>query len=777
MAEYKISAILTGHDDDVRGVSFPSSRAVLSASRDGTVRLWKLLSDKPPLYDATISSHAGAWMNTVTYLPANAQFPEGLVISSGKDVVIDVRAPSKAADDNAEALLLGHNRDVCALDVDPEGKYIISGSWDHDARVFPVGKWECEATLTGHEGTVWAVLAYDSENIITACADQKIRIFRRTGELVKVFHASNSPIRSLCRLAKGHPSGGDFASADNDGAIRLWKISGKQVGELRGHESFIYSIASLPSGELVSSGEDRTLRVWKGNECVQTITHPAISVWGVAVCAENGDIVTGASDRMVRVFTRDSERYADAETAARFEEAVKSSSIPQQTMAATNSENIPGPEFLTQKSGIKDGQIVQIKQPNGSITAHSWSASRGEWDLIGTVVDAVGSSSQKTEYKGQMYDFVFDVDMEDGKPALKLPYNVSQNPYDAATKFIQDNKAPISYLEQVANFIIQNTQGHTIGQSQATQGAPDPWGSDNRYRPEDSAPAAPPPSAKKSLPHTEYVFILNGKVSPIQKKIVELNQALIDGGNKEISLNPSEISTLAQLTKYVESIDATYGTTKSKAVETGLDLVIKLATVWPYKDRMPGLDLLRFLAVAPETATFTYHSGGNIIDVITAGVTEQTPALDNHLAMGLRAFVNLFRSPAGQALAFKEFEKISSTASSAISASKNRNVLIAAATVYINYAVLFLSDPDAAPFDHALAIVEILSSNILATQSDSEVVFRALMALGTILFLDAEVKSAAKKVYDVEKYIVIAVTKAPEPRIKNAAREIQEALK
>jgi len=48
-------------------------------------------------------------------------------------------------------------------------------------------------------------------------------------------------------------------------------------------------------------------------DCVQTITHPAISVWSVAVCAQNGDIVSGASDRIVRVFSREGKRWADKE--------------------------------------------------------------------------------------------------------------------------------------------------------------------------------------------------------------------------------------------------------------------------------------------------------------------------------------------------------------------------------------------------------------------------------------------------------------------------------
>lgn len=46
--------------------------------------------------------------------------------------------------------------------------------------------------------------------------------------------------------------------------IRIWTPEGHQLQELHGHTSFIYSVATLPTGELVSSGEDRTVRIWRG---------------------------------------------------------------------------------------------------------------------------------------------------------------------------------------------------------------------------------------------------------------------------------------------------------------------------------------------------------------------------------------------------------------------------------------------------------------------------------------------------------------------------------
>lgn len=148
-------------------MAFPSPNVVLSASRDATVRLWKLVSPQPPTYDYTITSHGSAFVNSLTFLPPTSTFPEGLIISGGQDTIIDARQPGKAADDNADAMLLGHAHNVCALDVSPEGQWVVSGSWDGTARLWRIGKWECDVVFEGHQGSAWAVLAYDKDTVIT----------------------------------------------------------------------------------------------------------------------------------------------------------------------------------------------------------------------------------------------------------------------------------------------------------------------------------------------------------------------------------------------------------------------------------------------------------------------------------------------------------------------------------------------------------------------------------------------------------------------------------
>lgn len=737
----------------------------MSASRDFTVRLWAQQSSNPPVWDSTIKTHGKEFVNSLAIVPASTEYPEGLIVSGGKDQIIDVRQPGKGLDDDAEALLIGHGNNVCALDVSQDGKYIVSGSWDFEARLWEVGKWGDSLVLPGHEASVWAVLAYDSNTIITGCADKRIRIFQTSGKQVQSIQAPEV-VRALCRLPPHHSSGAHFASAGNDAIIRLWTLGGKQVAELHGHENFIYSLAVLPNGGLVSGSEDRTVRIWEKNECIQTITHPAISVWTVAVCAENGDIATGASDKLLRIFTRDSERYASAAEIEQLNDDVKGSSIPQQTVGDINKEKLPGPEFLTQRSGTKEGQVQMILEANGNVSAYQWSGAANQWVNVGTVVDSVGSGGRKVSYKGKEYDYVFDVDIEDGKPPLKLPYNLNQNHYEAARKFIEDNELPLTYLDQVANFIVQNTQGATLGQSSAP--GSDPWGSESRYRPGDANETSQPPPTREIvaiLPQKDYLPISSGNHQTIFKKLQEFNQALINDGQKGISLNPNNIEHLSTTVTAVEK-----GNGKGVDLE-GVELLVRAATQWPADKRLPALDMLRLVLVFEEpTAFIVSPEQGFVAALAESGVfSESSPP--NNTMMAIRCLTNLLSTSKGRVLASSEFDAIHPLVAPFIT-NTNRNLIIALTTLYINYAVLLTSENNA---DRALSLLDDLSK-ILTTATDSEAVYRALVATGTLLCLGADFCEAGRDILQIGDAVKAAEQKVKEPRIKNVIAEIRAKL-
>ena len=108
---------------------------------------------------------------------------------------------------------------------------------------------------------------------------------------------------------------------------------------------------------------------------------------------------------------------------------------------------IPRSQELNQP-GENDGDTVIVKI-NGKVKAYRWSQRQYQWKLIGDIVEEA-TTSGKPKYNGVEYDFVFSVDLEDGAPLLKLPYNRGQNPDVVAQNFIIDNDLNPRYLKRVS---------------------------------------------------------------------------------------------------------------------------------------------------------------------------------------------------------------------------------------------------------------------------------------------------------------------------------------
>lgn len=74
--------------------------------------------------------------------------------------------------------------------------------------------------------------------------------------------------------------------------------------------------------------------------------HPAISVWAVSTLP-NGDIVSGCSDGVVRVFSESEERWAAAETLKDYDDQVANQALPSQQVGDVKKSDLPGLEALT----------------------------------------------------------------------------------------------------------------------------------------------------------------------------------------------------------------------------------------------------------------------------------------------------------------------------------------------------------------------------------------------------------------------------------------------
>ncbi|GAA5890265.1 hypothetical protein JCM6882_008775 [Rhodosporidiobolus microsporus] len=483
---YKLSALLQGHENDVRSLAAPTSTTssesplqLLSGSRDCTSKLWERSGGG--WEERRSWRDEDGWVNCVAFLPARKEEEDqsGYLVSAGADSQIHLFPLSPPTDGSPfpspkpAHTLLGHAHNVCAIKCARDGKRLVSASWDLTARVWrwraaaaagegAEGEWECENVLVGHGAAVWDVLLLEKEEnlVLTACADSRIRLFDGAEE-TRNFRGHEGPVRALAKLLPEDADCALFASASNDGTIRIWNYqTGDQVTVLGAHDSFIYSLASLPStcgGGLASSGEDGIIKVWneEDGEEDQQILVPALSVWSLAALP-NGDLACGCSDNLVWIFTRDDARAASEEVTKDYEGRLAEFRGPK---AATP---VVADRAALEQAGSKDGEVKLVR--DGEATkAYQWDGSN--WNEVGEVVNGPDASSSASAppapprlvHDGVEYDYVFSIDVKDDEPPLQLPFNLDDDPHEVSEAFVKQHGLPQSYLEQIVQFIRNST--------------------------------------------------------------------------------------------------------------------------------------------------------------------------------------------------------------------------------------------------------------------------------------------------------------------------------
>lgn len=577
---YKLRSTLTGHELDVRGVTAVSNDIIVSGSRDGTARLWDIQYQLDTITDNEICflSPTGSFVNAVEHFSIDG---ESYVAIGGKDATIYIsgihNSYAKPGDDFGRYQLVGHQGNVCSLNYS-EG-VLLSGSWDCTAKVWDLSSFGVQFDLVGHQASVWDAKVVDAEaNIYLTCsADRTIRKWQGAKEIAQ-YTGHNDVVRKLLVL----PDKKRFVSASNDCTLKVWDLeTGAVLQTLTGHDSFIYDVAVLSTGDLVSTAEDRTVRIWHNGVVLQAITLPCISVWCVTVLP-NDDFAVGGSDKQVYVFTNNAERTATADGLAQFKNLVEKSAISEQSVDDLKKTDIPGYDRL-ERPGKEEGSTIMVKSPAGVIEAHQWSG--GEWIKIGDVVSSAGGSTGKKEHKGKEYDYVFDVDVEDGKPPLKLPYNAGENPYSAAERFLAENDLPGSYTEEVVRFINQNTSGFQLDEQASSNASNNFSNNESGQSKQKPAPAA----ASSFFPQTNLITFNDFKP-----------EQLIKGFNKFNSEQNSE-SAFSQLE--VQKVEKALADLNSKnALYLILSVIPKILGQWSVSQKLVGFDMLRVSILRVSTS-------------------------------------------------------------------------------------------------------------------------------------------------------------------------------
>ncbi|KAI6646656.1 Phospholipase A-2-activating protein [Oopsacas minuta] len=506
---YNLSAQLLGHTADIRAITHTSDDAIVSTSRDVTSRVWKRTDTSPCDYEErqTLQGHS-RYIIAVCALPKEfaeviQTFAHGDMIATGSnDNIINLYAL-----DTTETLLnpifafKGHTDTVCCLNYHRGA--LLSSSWDGTCRVWKGANSFVE--LKGHTTTVWYIVGVPGTNyLLSASGDRTIRLWDMEGVCRLSYEGHQDAVRSILPIDDT-----SFLSAANDSLIIQWNIHSRQrIKSFMGHESLIYQLYPLPMKEgFVSVGEDKSLKVWSYEDTVpkETIRHPAISVWCVTVLS-NGDIATGSSDGVIRVFSKDGDRKAPASVLEIYNEMCQSSA----SMDKIDPKELPGLQALATPG--KFNHENRLVNNQGLAEVYQWNEKDGKWSNMGEAMgSSIGGTGPKTEHvsavsnktmlDGEEFDQVIDVDVKEGMKPFKLGFNYNDDPWMVGQKFIWKHGLSQLFLDQISLFIAENQKNS--GLSTNVSSFSDPYSGSNRYIPGTSGnPSNNAPSPAQSDPYS-----------------------------------------------------------------------------------------------------------------------------------------------------------------------------------------------------------------------------------------------------------------------------------
>jgi phospholipase A-2-activating protein len=403
---------------------------------------------------------------------------------------------------------------------------------------------------------------------------------------------------------------------------------------------------------------------------------------------------------------------------------------------------------------------------------------------------------------------VFDVDIQEGAPVLKLPFNVGDNPYDAAERFLENNGLDPGYREQVVNFIVQNVgedafagaganvsadpftgAGAYVPGTGVTTGAgadrsADPFTGAGAYVPSANAPKAGGSSNATfkyvpAKPHQCVVFPT--LTSSFDKMLAK---------TKELGATEEELQAFAR----AASVAAEDSDTAAAMDLNSTRVLEKALNDWPTESLFPLLDLCKALSLRFDEKRLQSELSGSTATAMMAACARASrpPATAPNLLTAARLFANAFKCETTRRVFLLNASQILDGLAAITSTADAKPALrLALATALLNFAAHFepsKSDDEAiaarevAPQAAAVGAELLMNATDLAANDGAEsdasaVVFRALVALGTLAAKSAETKSLLRDL-GVRELADSLARSRPEGKtnVTSAAEDVKKAL-
>ncbi|PLX22850.1 MAG: hypothetical protein C0597_01710 [Marinilabiliales bacterium] len=284
-------ATLKEHSDEVHSIAFsPDGKQFISGSKDETIKIWDFGTLQAI---QTLQRHYA----TIYELEYSA---DGGFFFSGGDKTINIWNK----DGSYVNSLSGHTTAVWSLGVSRNGKYLVSGSFDNNFRLWDIKKAETLHIFENNKKSVLAV-AYSISNNLIACGSQdgSIQLYTFDNfELIHSFSAHGGNIYSLDFSNNGKY----LASASRDNNVKIWDLEKMEISHvLTGHERSVMSIKYSSNDRYLLSGSyDASIILWdvqKGEEIYTFLGH-SMPVNDIDISQDCKYILSASSDQTIKLW-------------------------------------------------------------------------------------------------------------------------------------------------------------------------------------------------------------------------------------------------------------------------------------------------------------------------------------------------------------------------------------------------------------------------------------------------------------------------------------------
>ena len=280
---------LTGHSASVDTCAFsPDGSFIISASEDRTLKVWDAENGSVRL---TLSGCEGG-------VHACAISPDGSLVTSMRGKLVEVW-DTRSGDKLFE--LEGHARAVNSCAFSRDGSLIVSTSDDSLVKVWDVKERKELWTFAGHPGWVPAcAISPDCSVVVSGSVELKLWEVKSGGE----FHlAADYPLYSFSCMVSPDCS---FVVYTSFKTLRVRDVaSGTERLPLIGHDDSVHACAvSSDSSLIISASNDKTGKIWEARGERERLTLSGHNEWvlGCAISPDGTLIATASWDKTLKVW-------------------------------------------------------------------------------------------------------------------------------------------------------------------------------------------------------------------------------------------------------------------------------------------------------------------------------------------------------------------------------------------------------------------------------------------------------------------------------------------